>query len=62
MKNKYIILVVLILAIIALVLILGRSSDTFKTSSSDFAVTDTSTVTKIFMSDKNNNSVKLGAE
>jgi hypothetical protein len=59
MKNKYIILVVLILAIIALVLILGRSSDTFKTSSSDFAVTDTSTVTKIFMSDKNNNSVKL---
>lgn len=50
---------VLILAVITVVLILGRSSNTFRTSSSDFAIADTSTVTKIFMSDKNNNSIKL---
>jgi len=59
MKNKYIILVVLLLAVITVVLIWSRSSNTFRTSSSDFAVADTSTVTKIFMSDKNNNSIKL---
>ena len=59
MKNKYIILIVIILAVIALILLLGKSSDTFKRSNSAFAVSDTSTVTMIFMSDKNNNSVKL---
>lgn len=59
MKNKYILILVLLLAVVAAVLILSRSGNTFKRSSSDFAVADTSTVTKIFMSDKNNNSVKL---
>jgi len=58
-KNRYIIILVILLAVIALVLVLTNSSNTFRRSMSDFAVADTSTVTKIFMSDKNNNSVKL---
>jgi hypothetical protein len=59
MKNKYILLLVVILAVVAVILIFSRSGDTFSRSSSDFVVTDTSTVTKIFMADKNNNTVKL---
>ncbi|MCX6281835.1 MAG: DUF4340 domain-containing protein [Bacteroidetes bacterium] len=58
-KNKYIIILVVLLAVVALVLVLTNSTTTFRRSMSDFAVADTSTVTKIFMSDKNNNSVKL---
>jgi len=58
-KNKYILLFVILLAVIALILVLTNSTTTFRHSMSDFAVADTSTVTKIFMSDKNNNSVKL---
>ena len=58
-KNKYVIVIVIILAIIALVLVLTRSSTTFKRSSSEFAVDDTSNITTIFMSDKNNNTVKI---
>lgn len=58
-KNRYIVLLVILLAIVAMVLVLTNSSNTFRRSMSDFAVADTATVTKIFMSDKNNNSVKL---
>jgi len=58
-KNRYIVLLVLLLAVVALVLVLTNSTNTFRRSKSDFAVNDTSIVTKIFMSDKNNNSVKL---
>lgn len=58
-KNKYIILLVILLAIATLILVLKNSSNTFRGSSSDFAVNDTASVTKIFMSDKNNNTVKL---
>jgi len=58
-KNKYILILIFILATLALVLILTQSKSTFKRALSDFAVEDTSTVTKIFMADKNNNTVKL---
>ncbi len=58
-KNRYYILAVIVLATIAIVLILTNSKTTFKRAVSDFAVEDTSTVTKIFMSDKNNNTLTL---
>ncbi len=57
--NRYIIISVIILTAIALVLVLSRSETTFRKDSADFAVDDSATVTRIFMSDKNNNSVTL---
>ncbi len=61
-KNRIIIFIVIILAIVAVVLIFTRSDKTFQGALSDFTVQDTSTVTKIFMSDKNNNTVTLARE
>lgn len=58
-KNKYVIIIVVILAAVAMVLVMTNTGKTFKRSSSDFAVDDTSNVTTIFMSDKNNNTVKM---
>ena len=58
-KNRYFIIAVVLLTILALVLVLANSKTTFKRALSNFAVDDTSNVTKIFMSDKNNNTVKL---
>ncbi|MCK9423023.1 MAG: hypothetical protein M0Q38_10525 [Bacteroidales bacterium] len=58
-KNRIIILVVILLSLIALMLWLTQSTSTFQRELSDFAINDTSTVTKIFLSDKNNNTVKL---
>ncbi len=61
-KNRIVLLVVLILAIVAIVLFFSRSDKTFQSSLSDFAIADTASVTKIFMSDKNNNMVTLSRE
>ncbi len=58
-KNRIIILFTLILAIIAVLLILRNSKSTLKKELKDFAVTDTSTITKIFLVDKGNRSVLL---
>lgn len=58
-KNLYYILAVAVLLVIVLVLWLTNSTSTFNRSSSDFAVSDTSNVTMIFMSDKNNNTLKI---
>jgi hypothetical protein len=58
-KNRYFFIVVVVLAILALVLVLANSRTTFRRALSNFAIDDTSNVTKIFMSDKNNNTVKL---
>ncbi len=58
-KNRSIFLALIVLVLIALVLWLTQSNNTFKRALNDFAVEDTSNVTKIFMSDKNNNTVKL---
>ena len=58
-KNRTIFITVIVLAIVVAVLFLTQSKTTFRRSMSDFAVKDTSIVTKIFLSDKNNNSMKL---
>jgi len=58
-KNRKFIIAVIILGVIAVALVLTNSKTTFKRALSDFAVGDTSTVTKIFMSDKANNSMTL---
>jgi hypothetical protein len=58
-KNRSIFIAFIVLGLIALALWITQSKTTFKRSLSDFALDDSSNVTKIFMSDKNNNSVKL---
>jgi hypothetical protein len=58
-KNGKFIIAVIVLAIIAVALFITNSKTTFKRELSDFAVDDTSNVTKIFMSDKNNNNLTL---
>lgn len=55
-KNKYIALITIILAILAIILISKNSRSTIK---ADFAVDNQSTITKIFLSDKMNNSLTL---
>ena len=58
-KNRFFILSVIILSVITLILLLTNSTSTFRKSHSDFAVDDTSNITKIFMADKNNDALKL---
>jgi hypothetical protein len=58
-KNIYILIAVAVLAALALILILSRTTTTLQSESSDFALNDTSNVTRIFMSDKNNNTLTL---
>jgi hypothetical protein len=58
-RNRTYILITIVLAVIAIVLVLTNSKSTFKRSLSDFAVDDTATITKIFISDKNNNTLLL---
>lgn len=58
-KNRYIFISAIILALVALVLLLTQTKTTYKSFKNDFAVDDTSAITKIFMTDKNNNSLKL---
>lgn len=58
-KNRLIILITLVLAIIAAILVLSRSNNTFTKEHSDFAVDDTATITRIFMADKTSHSIEL---
>lgn len=58
-KNIKTFIIFILLALIALVLWLSRSTTTFTRSRSDFKLNDSSNVTRIFMSDKNNNCVTL---
>jgi len=58
-KNRLIILIVIVLVVVAAVLVLSQRSSTLKQGASDFAVLDTANITKIFIVDKNNNSVLL---
>ena len=46
-KNRIFIIAVIVLALIAIALVLTNSKTTFKRELSDFAVDDTSNVTKI---------------
>ncbi len=59
MKNKKLIVLVLILAPIAIWFLMQNDSSTLKEVESDFAIADTASVTKIFIADKNVNSVLL---
>jgi hypothetical protein len=58
-KNRNILIVFILLALIAIVLWLTQTTTTFRRSLSDFKLNDTSSVTRIFMADKNNNNVTL---
>jgi hypothetical protein len=58
-KNRGIFLVLVLLAIVAVVLILQNRKSTLKGRLGDFAIADTSSVTKIFMADMRGNQVLL---
>jgi len=58
-KNRFVFIFAIVLALVVLVLFLTQKKTTYKSAQNDFAIDDTSVVTKIFMSDKNNNSLKL---
>lgn len=58
-KNRTILIVLTLLLLVALVLWFTQRSDTFRGEATDFTLNDSSTVTRIFMSDKNNNTVTL---
>lgn len=59
-RNKILIILTVCILIIGLTsIIVSKSSGTFKSELKDFAIEDTSNVTKIFMADKNNNQVLL---
>lgn len=58
-KNKLVIIFTIILALLATYLIFKTTSGTLSKKLSNFAVADTSTITKIFLSDKSNNTVLL---
>ena len=58
-KNKLILLITITLAIIAFIFIYSTSKSTLSKSLSNFAIEDTSMVTKIFLTDKANNKLTL---
>jgi len=58
-KNKNILIITLILAIVAAVLLVNRSKKTLNDEFSEFSVTDTASVSRIFMADKSDNKVLL---
>jgi hypothetical protein len=58
-KNRNILIAFILLALVALALWLTRSSSTFRRANSAFQLDDSATVTKIFMADKNNNTLTL---
>ncbi len=59
-RNKVLFIVVLLLGLIALILVLfSNKTGTLKNAENDFAITDTASVTKIFLADKNDNEVLL---
>jgi hypothetical protein len=61
-KNRLLFLLTLILVIIGVLFLINKNLSTLDDKESGFAIQDTSLVTKIFMVDKNNNSVKLEKE
>jgi hypothetical protein len=58
-KTKSTLLVASILAVVSFFLIYTSTKSTLKNAGKDFAIDDTSSVTKIFLSDKENRMVKL---
>lgn len=58
-KNLYIIIIVFILLFIALYFVMKPASGTYGRGLQDFAINDTTNVTKIFLTDKKNRSITL---
>jgi hypothetical protein len=58
-KHRTTLIILAILSIVAIVFILSRSDGTFKRELKDFAISDTSNVVKIFLSDKSDNTILL---
>ena len=58
-KNKITIAILIVLTVISIFLICNNSSSTMKKENIDFAVEDTSNITRIFLADKNGNKVVL---
>ena len=58
-KNKLILVITIILILIATFFVINATKSTLSKSCSSFAITDTSLVTKIFLTDKANNKVVL---
>jgi len=61
-KNARIFVIVIILAIITLYLFFHNSNSTLYKKYSDFAIQDTTNITKIFLADKNNNKTLMEKE
>ncbi len=61
-RNRPLIIVTLVLLIIAVLFLINRKYTTLDDAESGFAIEDTASVTKIFMVNKNNRSVKLVKE
>ena len=58
-RNKIIIVIILILVVLAVVFFAGNRYSTLEDRESNFSVSDTATITKIFIADKSENSVLL---
>jgi len=58
-KNRIIIIVTILLISLAFILIRKNTKSTLKSNLNDFAIEDTSSITKIFLVDKSNHSVLL---
>ncbi len=58
-KYRISIILLLVLAVIAVIVLTKNTGDTFRNKSNVFAISDTTSVTKFFLADKNNNTVKV---
>jgi hypothetical protein len=58
-RNKALLIITIVLALLAAILIYSRSNTTLRPEISEFSVKDTASVTKIFMADKSNQKVLL---
>jgi hypothetical protein len=58
-KNRFALILLLVLVIVAVILIMSKSSKSTLDDYAHFAVEDTASVTKVFLADKNNNTVLL---
>ena len=58
-KNKYILIIVIVLAVVAAFLWFSKSSGTISPKMMNFAIKDTSNITKVFLANKRNKSVLL---
>ena len=58
-KHRISILILVVLSAIAIIFVVSRTGGTFKRELQEFAISDTSNVVKVFLSDKNNNDILL---